>query len=228
MTATPGASAAASPGAARAASTTAAGTAGTPYAAGATASVESPVMPRLRDATLVAIDMQVAFAEPTSDWAIPRYDDVAERIAQLASSFGDRVVWTQFVRDADETGAWTDYYDRWSSFRVPADANEWNITLETRPAHPIVAMPTFSKWGPELAEHAPIDAPLVVGGVATDCCVLSTVLGAIDAGRSVVVVTDACGAVSDEAQQQTLALLGLLSPMVTLATTAEVLAARAQ
>lgn len=52
------------------------------------------------------------------------------------------------------------------------------------------------------------------------CCVLSTVLGAVDAGRTVVVATDACAAVSDQAQ----ALLQLLDPMVHLATTDQVLA----
>lgn len=206
---------------------TPAGSTRVPYAAGAAGQAGSPAMGRLDRATFVAIDMQVAFAEPTSDWAVPRYDEVAENIAKLAADFGERVVWTQFVRDADEPGSWADYFERWSSFRVADDANDWAITLERHPAHPVVALRTFSKWGPELAGYAPIDAPLVVSGVTTDCCVLSTVLGAVDAGRSVVVVTDACGAVSDEAQQQTLAVLGLLWPMVTLATTAEVLAARA-
>ena len=37
-------------------------------------------------------------------------------------------------------------------------------------------------------------APIAVCGVATECCVLSTVLGAIDAGRFVRLVTDACAA----------------------------------
>jgi nicotinamidase-related amidase len=65
---------------------------------------------------------------------------------------------------------------------------------------------------------------MVLTGVATDCCVLSTALGALDAGRFVTVVSDACAAVSDEAQQQTLALLQLLSPMCEVVTSRELLA----
>ncbi len=182
------------------------------------------VLDRLDHAVLVAIDMQVAFREEGSDWAVPRYDEAAARIATLVDLFGDRVVWTRFVRDPREAGAWSDYYDRWSSFRVDEDSGQWDLTTSAAPGHATVSLPTFSKWGPELAALAPVGTPLVVTGVATDCCVLSTVLGAIDAGRPVVVVTDACAAVSDDAQQQTLQLLALLAPMVTLATTTEVLA----
>lgn len=174
---------------------------------------------------LAVIDMQVCFREEYSQWFVPRYDEAAINVARLAEAFADRVVWTKFVRDPVEPGAWSDYYDRWSTFRVAEDSRQWDLTLEPAATDPVVSLPTFSKWGPELAAIAELDAPLLVCGVATDCCILSTVLGAIDAGRSVTVVTDACAAVSDEAQEQTLQLLGLLSPMVTLTTTAEVLAA---
>ena len=174
-------------------------------------------------ATLAVIDMQVAFAEPDSDWFIPRYKEVEAQVTQLVDAFEDSVVWTKFVRDPEEQGAWADYYDRWASFRVDKDSEQWDITLETRPEHTTISLPTFSKWGSELADIAPLESRLVICGVATDCCVLSTALGAIDAGRSVTIVTDACGAVSDEAQKQTLDLLGLLSPMITLTTTAELL-----
>ncbi|MET3932353.1 nicotinamidase-related amidase [Arthrobacter sp. OAP107] len=88
----------------------------------------------------------------------------------------------------------------------------------------VIDASTFSKWGPELAAVVPEGGEMVLTGVATDCCVLSTALGALDAGRFVTVVSDACAAVSDEAQQQTLALLQLLSPMCEVVTSRELLA----
>jgi nicotinamidase-related amidase len=88
----------------------------------------------------------------------------------------------------------------------------------------VLNAPTFSKWGPELAALVPEGAEMVLTGVATDCCVLSTALGAVDAGRFVTVVSDACAAVSDEAQKQTLALLELLSPMCQVVTSQELVA----
>lgn len=168
--------------------------------------------------------MQLAFQEPTSDWCVPRYDEAAVLVGRLAAACHRRTVWTRFVRDPHEQGAWSAYYDRWASFRLAADSPTWDLTFAVPTEEPVVSLPTFSKWGPELAAATASDQPLIVCGVATDCCVLSTVLGAVDAGRSVVVATDACAAVSDEAQMQTLALLDLLYPMVRLATTEEVLA----
>ncbi|NMF31816.1 cysteine hydrolase [Corynebacterium ammoniagenes] len=172
---------------------------------------------------LAIIDMQVAFSEAGSDWLIPRYAEVENNVAKLAHAFEDKVLWTKFVRAPEEEGAWSEYYDRWSSFRVDEDSRQWDLTLLPAANHTVISRPTFSKWGPELAELAPLGTPLVICGVATDCCVLATALAAIDDGRSVIVCTDACGAVNDLAQEQTLSVLSLLAPMVRLTTTDEVL-----
>ena len=67
---------------------------------------------------------------------------------------------------------------------------------------------------------------LLVAGVATDCCVISTVLPAADAGASITVVTDACAGSTDENHQKALDLMALYGPLVTLRTTDEVLAGR--
>lgn len=162
---------------------------------------------------LVVIDMQAAFAEPSSVWAAPRYEEITPVIARLVKQFTDRVVYTRFVRDAGEEGAWRPYYDRWSTMRQPADSSLWDLTLTATENAPIVSEPTFSKWGPQL-ERVVGHAPLVMCGVATDCCVLATAYAAADAGRSVVVVADACAGATQEAHEQALALLDMLDPMV--------------
>lgn len=177
------------------------------------------------DALLAVIDMQVGFQETGSEWQVPRYAEAETQVSRLAAAFDEQVVWTRFVRDPAEKGAWADYYDRWSTFRVDEDSRQWDLTIDPPPAHPVISLPTFSKWGPELGALVPVSAPLVLCGVSTDCCVLATALSAIDAGRSVIVVTDACAAVNDQAQEQTVQLLGLLSPMVSLTTTDQILGA---
>ena len=65
--------------------------------------------------------------------------------------------------------------------------------------------------------------PVTVAGVATDCCVLSTVLPAADAGVLVRVVSDACAGADDEAHDDNMRLLGCYAPLVEVTTTAEVL-----
>ncbi|MGO1545291.1 MAG: cysteine hydrolase family protein [Gulosibacter sp.] len=173
-------------------------------------------------AKLVIIDMQEAFRREGSDWACVGYEAAANQIARLAEQFAGDVIWTRFVRDPQEHGSWADYYVRWQAFRVPEDSPEWAITMPVKAADAVVSLPTFGKWGSELASLTE-GHDLVVCGVATDCCVIGTVLPAIDAGKSVTVVTDACAGATAEVHAQALHLMGMLAPMVSLKTTDEVL-----
>ncbi|MGC5076647.1 cysteine hydrolase family protein [Agrococcus sp. DT81.2] len=174
--------------------------------------------------TLVVIDMQQVFRDPASQWATPGYDAAAECIRLLVDAADGPVIWTRFVRDPSESGAWQAYYERWDECREEPDSAAWDLTMPVGDEHAILSLPTFSKWGDELAALTAEHPELVVCGVATDCCVLSTVLGAVDAGKFVTVVTDACAGATDEAHEQACALMGMLSPMVQLAGTADVVA----
>ncbi len=173
---------------------------------------ESPTRP-----WLVVIDMQVAFGDPSSDWATPGYPYVERVVARLVERFAGRVVWTRFVRDPREPGAWAAYYDQWPSFRVPEDDPVWDLTSAVPDGLPVVSLPTFSKWGPEL-EAVVGDAPLVMCGVATECCVLGTALGAADAGRQVTVVSDACAGATEKLHRQAVTVLEQLAPLVRVTT----------
>jgi nicotinamidase-related amidase len=177
-------------------------------------------------ATLVVIDMQSGFRDGASQWCVSRYDEVVPVIEALAEAIPGPAVFTRFVSDpADVQGAWTAYYQHWNEMLLPQDAPEWDLTLSVPAGSAVVTKTTFSKWGPELAALIPAGGELILTGVATDCCVLSTALGAVDAGRYVTVIADACAAVTDEAQQQTLALLDLLQPMCRVLSSDEFLAA---
>lgn len=118
------------------------------------------------------------------------------------------------VRDTAEKGSWSSYYDPWQSMRLdPADPI-WHIELPGVEARSSIDLPTCSKWGEALAGRIPVGDEVILTGVATDCCVLATALGAADAGRYVTVVEDACAGQSDAAHEQALSLLELLSPMI--------------
>lgn len=176
-----------------------------------------------QDAALVVIDMQSVFRDPESQWCCPGYDMAAEQVDRLTAAFHGNVIWTKFVRDPNEEGAWKDYYDRWDRCRESEDSAVWDLTQRVAEGDLVISRPTFSKWDAELADVVRENDRIVVCGVATDCCVLSTVLGAVDAGKWVTVVTDACAGATELAHQQANDLMGMLSPMVTLATTDEVL-----
>jgi nicotinamidase-related amidase len=58
-------------------------------------------------------------------------------------------------------------------------------------------------------------------GVATECCVLGTALGAADAGRQVTVVSDACAGATEKLHRQAMTVLEQLAPLVRVATSDE-------
>ena len=87
-----------------------------------------------------------------------------------------------------------------------------------------VSLPTFGKWGYALQAVTGPLPHLVLAGVSTDCCVVSTALAAADAGATITVVTDACAGSTPENHRSALDVMALYPPQITLATTAEVLA----
>ena len=173
---------------------------------------------------LVVVDLQRVFGDPSSPWTIARFEEVRPRVRRLVEAFGDRVVLTRFVAPREPVGAWVDYYREYPFALRPPDDPIYELVEDPGRARVLDAT-TFGKWGPELARIVGA-GPLTVTGVATDCCVLSTVLPAADAGMTVRVVTDACAGSSDEDHDRALRLMSLYGPLVQLRTTGEVLAYR--
>jgi nicotinamidase-related amidase len=86
-----------------------------------------------------------------------------------------------------------------------------------------VTATTFGKWGPDLAAATGDAEHLVVTGVSTDCCVLSTALAAADAGRFVTVPEDACAGLSPADHRRALDAMALYAPLITISSVDEVL-----
>ncbi|TQN40901.1 nicotinamidase-related amidase [Blastococcus colisei] len=173
---------------------------------------------------LVVVDLQRVFADESSPWTTPRFEEARAKVRRLVAAFGDRVVWTRFVAPEQPTGAWKEYYAKYDFALQPPDAECYQL-VEDPGTHRVLDATTFGKWGPEMAEVVG-DGPLTVVGVATDCCVLSTVLPAADAGVAVRVVGDACAGSCDEDHDRALRIMGLYAPLVEITTTDEVLAGR--
>ena len=179
---------------------------------------------------LAVIDMQRVFGEPGSDWLAPRFAEIIGPVRRLVDAFQPRVIFTRFVAPAVPAGAWRTYYDQWPFALQPADARIYELVDEFagQPGQPgqTLDATTFSKWGPELAALTgrPGGDPgqLVLAGVSTDCCVLSTALAAADAGVAVRVVADACAGVSDESHRQALDILRLYGPLVEVVSVADI------
>ena len=164
---------------------------------------------------LAVIDMQRVFGEPDSPWATPRYAQAAAGVLRIRPAFGERIVFTRFIAPAEPIGSWRPYYEQWPFALQPPQSRIWELTDEF--AHEeaqLINAPTFGKWTPELARRVGPGGRLVLAGVSTDCCVLSTALAAADSGVHVTVVADACAGVDEVAHEQALQVMRLYAPLI--------------
>ncbi|MFC8800211.1 cysteine hydrolase family protein [Promicromonospora sp. NPDC057138] len=180
----------------------------------------------MADAALVVIDMQDVFARPPSPWAAPDYPSALAGTRRLLPAFAGRTVLTRYVAPTVPDGAWRAYFDQWPFALVPEDDPLYEIADladVVDAGAPVVTRTTFGKWGPELEAATRGAGELVLAGVATDCCVISTALAAADAGRRVLVVADACAGSTAENHERALDIMRLYAPLIEVTTAAEVL-----
>jgi len=175
---------------------------------------------------LAVIDMQRVFAEPGIPWLTPRFAEVVGPAAQLAEAFQPNVVFTRFVAPDQPRGIWQRYYEMWPFALQPPHAPIYQLVDELAPrAGETIDVTTFSKWGPALASRVERagGGPLVLAGVSTDCCVLSTAVAAADAGVAVQVVGEACAGLTDESHREALDIMQLYAPLIEVVSLADVL-----
>ena len=167
-------------------------------------SLSGPLTPRT---VHLCVDMQRIFSVDGL-WPTPWMQRVLPVVTNIAGRFPERTVFTRFVtpHSPDELpGRWRRYYAKWrSATRQHLDSRLLELMPQLAqlapPAH-VVDKTRYSAFAlSSLAKHLSqreADA-LVVTGAETDVCVLATVLGAVDRGYRVVLVTDGVCSSSDE------------------------------
>ncbi len=177
------------------------------------------------DAWLVVIDPQRIFADPSSQWGSPMFPAIVDPVRRLAAAAGERTVVTRWVPAREPQGSWAAYLKAWPFADVPADDPLLDVVPEMSGlGSEVVSEPTFGKWGDALRAVTGATPHLVLTGVSTDCCVVSTALAAADAGATITLVTDACAGSTPENHRAAMDVMALYPPQITLATTSEVLA----
>jgi nicotinamidase-related amidase len=163
----------------------------------------------------LCVDMQRMFAEHT-DWCTPWMPRVLPKVRRIVAAHPRQTVFTRFIpadKAGDGEGTWRRYYERWASMTIEQLGREQlDLVPELAPFVPpaeIVDKQVYSPWL-ETDLHRRLRArgtdTLVVTGGETDVCVLGTVLGAVDLGYRVIIVTDALCSSSDEAHDAMLTL----------------------
>ena len=173
-------------------------------------------MTPLSPATLhLCIDMQRLFSTE-GPWPTPWMERVLPVVAEIAERAPDRTVFTRFIppyRPEDMPGTWRGYYERWrEATRERLDPSLLELMPPLQRLVPpaiVLDKPVYSAFAGhklrDLVSERGIDTLLITGS-ETDMCVLATVLGAVDLGLRVVIVTDGVCSSSDEGHDSLLTL----------------------
>lgn len=167
------------------------------------------------EAVHLCVDMQRMFAERT-DWYTPWMERVRPVVHRIASRFPERCVFTRFIpprHPGELHGTWRRYYERWASMTLDrlgeARADLVPELAALVPPAEVLDKRVYSPWmTPDLDQRLRrLGAEtLIVTGGETDVCVFATVLGALDRGYRVVVVSDGLCSSADETHDAALRL----------------------
>ena len=163
----------------------------------------------------LCVDMQRIFSTE-GPWPTPWMERVLPTVTRIAERFPERTVFTRFITPEtpeQATGMWRHYYERWrQTTREHLDPRLLDLMpplARLAPPAPVFDKPVYSAFaGHRLHDHLQergADA-LKITGSETDVCVLATVLGAVDHGYRVIIVTDAVCSSSDEGHDSLLKL----------------------
>jgi nicotinamidase-related amidase len=155
----------------------------------------------------ICVDMQRLFAEET-DWKTPWMARVLPNVVRLVEAHSPRTIFTRFIpaeRPGEGQGVWKRYWRRWAGMTLEAMGHEMADLVPELARHvppaTVIDKKLYSPWVEpaldDVLRQRSVDTLVITGG-ETDFCVLATVLGAIDRGYRVIVVTDALCSASDE------------------------------
>lgn len=173
---------------------------------------------------LIVIDPQRIFADPESPWGATGFANIVEPIRELAAAHAGRVIVTRWVADTVPRGSWREYFNTWPFAKLPPDDVHFDIVDQLADiADTTVTATTFGKWIPELTAITGPQPHVVLAGVSTDCCVISTALAAADAGAYVTVASDGCAGSTNHNHAAALDIMGLYEPQIRVRLTRQIL-----
>lgn len=167
---------------------------------------------------LLVIDMQNVYL-PGRDWACPSMPGAVERICRLLrEDVAEQVIFTRFAAPAHPVGTWKEYNEKNAAINGNPYLNE--IVEELRPyleRRPLYDKSVYSSMRiPQVLEAAKEAERLVLSGVVAECCILSTLMDAIDAGCKVIYLTDCISGQTKQNEEAIEKIAESFAPMHTL------------
>lgn len=175
---------------------------------------------RSKDLILVT-DMQCVYLKGEK-WACLDTEGVAENILKIISfkekKFPDAdIIFTRFIASDNPRGAWISYNKTYADINDNDYLNDIVPSLKEVSKHyPLYDKHVYSSVSiPEIRKKALESKRVVLTGVVSECCVLSTAFSLIDLGVPLVWLTDGVSGLDKEKEDGATLMLKGLSPVHT-------------
>ncbi len=166
---------------------------------------------------LLVVDFQNVYL-PGYDWACPSMPQaMANTMRILDGENAPDCVMTKFLAPDEPSGRWQQYNETYREINEYAFLAEFPEALKPYAEKAtVVEKSTYSSMdAPEVIAAMEGKSAVVLCGVVADCCVLATMMDAIDLGYEVVYLYDCIGGVSEESEAEFRALAEIYSPIHT-------------
>ena len=180
-----------------------------------------------QDDMILVIDMQNVY-RPGQPWGCRSFDRACRNIRKLLETSPSLVRFTKFVENPRPYGVWKEY----NLVNREINGNPWMNAIADELSdfarrYPVLEKSVYSSMKiPEIRDAASGGRAVVLTGVVSECCVLSTCMGAIDLGVHVVYLRDACAGDGPDTEAAVENILSRLPLHVTLCDTADYIAMR--
>ena len=147
---------------------------------------------------LLLIDFQKIFNDKSHSWYCPGFEQALNTALSCYNKMNGnncKTYITGFLPPDTSVQVWKDYYTKYSDIPSSDDNSCYELddklkNLEN--VEKVIWSQTFGKWD-KISQYINKEVKEVyICGVATDCCVLSTALSAIDKNMKVYIIEDGC------------------------------------
>ena len=176
---------------------------------------------------LLVVDMQNVYKKG-GKWQCENTEGAADNINKIIASGMNNVIFTKFIaNEKNPVGVWKDYNVKYQDVNHDEYANEIVDELkENAEKFPVYEKSVYSSIeNKKVIKACKKAGRVVVTGVVSECCVLSTILALMDKGIYAVYLKDACSGLDKPKEAATELIFSGLSPLhVLMMTTDEYLA----
>lgn len=171
-----------------------------------------------RNDLLLVIDMQNVYL-PEEEWACPNVREAMKNIKNLLDREAvEQVIFTKFVKPESPSGTWNDYNTEYEAINNNPYLNDMMKGMQPYLEQwPVYEKSIYSSMRiPEVLEAARKADHVLIAGVVAECCVMATMIDAIDEGHKVIYLTDCAAGMSEENEAAVKHLAECFSPMHTM------------